>query len=305
MMPSSRLPPEIWGEVFAHLQEEPSTLAAAARICTAWLAPAAAALWRRPTPRAFSSCDAMGERARGIYAPADRLLSIDDSTTPDVLGRWHFPGARALHYDLQREQSPLNAPLVRLALERCGPLLEYVRLGQYGFGWITCENAMAGRDMDSHPASCVDYDTMAILGLHRGLKYLVSDNHATFDVMSRLSLEDRQLFASLEQLSVPIRMWDVIALVQLLHRSPLVALCLSLTSRAPLPFIGLLVGLEHLRVLTLAWQCWDSLPPGDFVRLSILPSGLQQLSLLYLDRRSDPCACRTQTLSPLYHVCRT
>jgi hypothetical protein len=250
LSPVTRFPPEIWSAVFEHLDEETPTLAAAARVCRAWLAPAATVLWRDPLPRALDACVAASARARDIYAPAVRFLAIDDATTPDVLGRWRFPGARALHYGNRRAWWALDARLAALALERCGPRLTRARIGTFDDGWLQCEEEMASHASPvAHLESCIGYDALALFAQRPRLCHFVADSHLTHGALQRCRRHVARPFADLERMEVSLRAPDVPAYVALMQHAPLAVLRLHVLWDGP--FIGVLARLRHLRKLSL------------------------------------------------------
>jgi hypothetical protein len=158
------LVPEICSAIFEQLALDGciATLAAAARVCRVWFAPAARELWRAPPVRAFAlatrlqqngngGCEA---RCRHVYGPAVRMIeaSFDAAftqhgatdRTDDV---WRFPNVRAVQ--CPGTDATSRAGTLADILARCGPLLMRVEVGWLN-GWLACQSLdrMSGEDED-------------------------------------------------------------------------------------------------------------------------------------------------------------
>ncbi len=283
------LPPKIWGEIIEHLEDETPTLAAATRVCRVWLAPAAAVLWREPEPRALDVYDPTNARARAIYAPAVQFLSIEYTTKGDVLGRWHFPGARQLHYDNRREKAAPNTRLAALALERCGPRLARARIGTFDSGWLACDEATGtADDPDAHLKSCIGFGMLALLAQRPRPTHPVFDSHVTRPAMQRCWRSVARPFAELTMAQLSLRAPHAPHFVALMQHAPLAVLRLHVLWVGP--FVEALARLRHLRDLSLMWQYWAWLSADEFVCLGDHVPELQVLRLTYQDVWSDDLA---------------
>ncbi len=220
--------------MFEHLVDSnTSSLTAAARVCRVWFGLAASVLWRLLATEALASCDASSSRARSVFAPAMRKLSLDGRSAPRTLLAWpRFPAACSLHYDNQRYNRLLNVVLVACALERCGQQPTRAKVGR-GTGLdVPAERLMWAQRLrsaqysyvayaegaDYHLSGCVGFEALSVFAQRPELFQFVAGSHLAREALGRCLMAVSQPFADIQVIDVPVHSRDVPLLVELATR---------------------------------------------------------------------------------------
>ncbi len=258
--------PEICRAMFEHLDN--ASLAAAARVCRTWFAPAVAVLWRTlPPPSRLALATVTGVRCL-LYGPAIRQLSVSETTPLDA---WTFPGVRALLFRFRRG-SPTRG--LHSVLDRCGDALERVDF----------ECAAELRDSSPHSdwQRCLTAGDLQLLARRcRRLRRLHAAYYISRDVVRAAVADVCTRFGRLRELALCLGSDSVPAIVVLVDGGAnLAVLVLRMMTVMPEHDWGVLARLRALRELCVEWTMPHSMTAAEFASLAELPAGVRTLRLL-------------------------
>jgi hypothetical protein len=260
--------PEICRAIFAQLG--PASLAAAARVCRAWFAPAVQALWRQLVPDdvAVDALAAVSGVRTLPYGAAVRELCVRDGS---ALGIWTFPAVRAVRLYLSAAAG--DAAYFTELLGRCGDSLELVEV-------VTADELAECHALVREDGPPV-VDHLRLLARRPGLRALHYREYASSEAMSQAVAGVGSPFRSLMELAVCLRSDAVPAMVTLLGGGASVAvLVLRVALDATAHYWRALSRMSGLREFCIEWYVHHIVTADEFLEFARLPSGLQKLHLI-------------------------
>jgi hypothetical protein len=262
--------PEICRAIFAHLNSG-AALAAAARMCHAWFAPAVQELWRQVPFEAGALAAVSGVRTL-LYGAAVRELCVRDGS---ALGVWTFPAVRALrfYYHSAAGAAVVDAAYFSDVLDRCGGTLELVEVAE--------AEELADCRAPVHAKSPVKADHLGLLARRAGLRALHHRGYVRWEALMQAVAGVSSPFAALSELSLCLRSDAVQAMVTFVGGGASIALLvLRIVPVATAHHWRALSSMTGLRELCIVWDEEHSFTGEELLEFASLPRGLQKLLLL-------------------------